>query len=365
MKKILIIHESLNIGGAETLLTNILPHLDSSEYEIDLLILHKGGVLTKLLPSNIKVNYYFSNIFKYYLWKILIRFGIFINYYHIQTNKYDCILSFMEGPASVVHKQILKGGKRNVTWIHTDFKNNHWSLKYFHNIKTEYEYYSKMNKIIFVSEAAKRNFDLVYKINESNKKVLTNSVDKNVIRNKSNLIKLKKEKFTICNVGRLEPPKRQDRIIYIAKYLKEKGYDFHFWIVGAGKEEQTLQTLIKNNNVENNVFLLGYKSNPYPYIKNSDVFLLTSDYEGYPMVLCEALCLGMPIISTKVTGAEEMLSNNIGILCNKKEDEIANSIIELYLNDEKRKQISNNALIASEKFSFKTYINNFLDILLV
>ena len=79
MKRILIIQESLNVGGAETLLTSILPYIDSSKYEINLLVLHKGGPLKGLLPYNVKVKYYFTNAFKYYLWRALLHFNNFIS----------------------------------------------------------------------------------------------------------------------------------------------------------------------------------------------------------------------------------------------------------------------------------------------
>ncbi len=364
MKRILIIQESLNVGGAETLLTSILPYIDSSKYEINLLVLHKGGPLKGLLPYNVKVKYYFTNAFKYYFWRALLSVGIFLNYYSIKDKEFDSILSFLEGPSCVVHWNLLKGGRRNVTWVHTDFMKNHWSFKYFFNSKNEAMFYSMMNKIVFVSQAAKSNFRKVYNVDDSVTEVLTNAVDKNSIVKKSHLITLNKEKFTICNVGRLDVAKRQERIINVARKILDKGYDFDFWIVGSGKEEAKLKSLIKKNRVENNVFLRGYQSNPYPYIKYSDVFMLTSDYEGYPMVLCEALCLGKPIISTKVTGAEEILADGVGVLCDKDEGVLADALIELYENNDVFSRISKNAFIASRKFSFEAYVDRFMEILL-
>ncbi len=364
MKRILIIQESLNVGGAETLLTGILPYIDSSEYEINLLVLHKGGALDRLLPSNVKVKYFFGSHFKYYLWRVFVSVGVFLNYFSIKENEYDAILSFLEGPSCVVHRSLLKGGKRNVTWVHTDFLKNHWSFKYFFNSRNEQRFYSKMNKIVFVSHAAKSNFKKVYNVDDSMLEVLTNAVDKNSILEKSNLMSLHKERFTVCNVGRLDVAKRQERIINIARYILDKGYDFEFWIVGSGKEQEKLKSLIKKNCVENNVFLKGYQPNPYPYIKCSDVFILTSDYEGYPMVLCEALCLGKPIVSTKVTGAEEILSDGVGLLCDRDEKVLADALIELYENGDRLSTMGSNALIASGKMSFETYVNRFINILL-
>ena len=74
------------------------------------------------------------------------------------------------------------------------------------------------------------------------------------------------------------------------------------------------------------VKFLGYQANPYPYIKVSDIFVLTSDTEGYPTVVCEALCLGKPVISTNITGSDELLANGIGILTGFEPDAIAEQI---------------------------------------
>ena len=88
-----------------------------------------------------------------------------------------------------------------------------------------------MNKIVFVSQAAKSNFRKVYSVDDSVTEVLTNAVDKNSIVKKSNLTILNKGKFTVCNVGRLDVAKRQERIINVARKILDKGYDFDFWIV--------------------------------------------------------------------------------------------------------------------------------------
>lgn len=92
--------------------------------------------------------------------------------------------------------------------------------------------------------------------------------------------------------------------------------------------------------------------------------MLTSDYEGYPMVLCEALCLGKPVVSTRVTGAEEILSDGVGVLCDRDETVLADALIELYENNNALSNMSDNAFAASKKISFETYVGKFIDILL-
>ena len=82
------------------------------------------------------------------------------------------------------------------------------------------------------------------------------------------------------------------------------------------------------------------------------------------MVLCEALCLGKPIISTRVTGAEEILLGGVGVLCDRDEQMLANALIALYENSDELSKMGNRALIASKKVSFEAYVNRFINILL-
>lgn len=74
------------------------------------------------------------------------------------------------------------------------------------------------------------------------------------------------------------------------------------------------------------IHLLGFQENPYPYIRKADVFVLTSDMEGFSLVVCEALCLGVPVISTAVTGPVELLSDQYGIITELSAEAVASSI---------------------------------------
>lgn len=79
-----------------------------------------------------------------------------------------------------------------------------------------------------------------------------------------------------------------------------------------------------------NVHFLGFQSNPYPYIAAADAFLMTSDSEGFPLVVAEAMCLGKAIISTRITGPMEMLDNGrCGILTGFSPEEIADAAASL------------------------------------
>ena len=175
---------------------------------------------------------------------------------------------------------------------------------------------------------------------------------------------VKKRKFTICNVARLSAIKKQDRLIKAIKILKDKGCDIELWILGTGDEFHKLKKLVSELSLIETVQFKGFQPNPYPYIKASDVFVLSSDTEGYPTVICEALCLGKPIVSTRITGCTELLGDNeYGILTALNEQAIANAIYELYNSKDKMLLLQQKAIEKSQNFSVEYTMNKFYNII--
>ena len=93
-------------------------------------------------------------------------------------------------------------------------------------------------------------------------------------------LKVEKRKFTVCLVGRLVRQKQFDSIIRVARIFVDNGYDIDFWIVGAGCLESDLSKMIHDLHLDDNVHLLGYKPNPYVYIKCADLFVSCSFGRG-------------------------------------------------------------------------------------
>ena len=108
---------------------------------------------------------------------------------------------------------------------------------------------------------------------------------------RANEFKVEKRKFTVCLVGRLVRQKQFDSIIRVARIFVDNGYDIDFWIVGAGCLESDLSKMIHDLHLDDNVHLLGYKPNPYVYIKCAVLFVSCSLAEGFSLVVAEALCL--------------------------------------------------------------------------
>ena len=121
--------------------------------------------------------------------------------------------------------------------------------------------------------------------------------------------------------------------------LKKQGYDISLDILGVGPREKELKDLAISLGIEKHVNFRGFLSNPYPYIKNADLFCLTSESEGYPMVVAEALITGTPVLSTRVNGVTEMLSRGGGIIVEGKADVIAGEIKDIIDNPQKLKKL--------------------------
>ena len=152
--------------------------------------------------------------------------------------------------------------------------------------------------------------------------------------------------FNIVTVSRIdfEIQKNHQRIPEICRKLKDKGELFHWTIVGDGPERDSLIRLIKENNLEEEVTLVGAKSNPYPYIREADLFVLTSSWESYGMVIMEALILGTPVVAGDYPALKEILSDDYGIRTYNSVDGIYRGIQELLKDQEKYKQLKKNCL---------------------
>ena len=333
-KKILFIHETLHGGGAEKVFVDLIRRFDRQKYDVSLLLIKGMGVHMSSLPSWLrtlalykaktslvhKVRWHFRRSRDIMLKRDLNRI--------LKDERFDTIVSFLEGPAMKSHYFIMERAKRNVSWVHVNLEVNHWTRYMFRNTAEEAALYSKMDEIAFVSHGALDAFVHKFGVDRP-MRVIPNVIDTETIRKRAEEEVIPTSKFTIINVGRLASQKRQDRLIRTAKVLKTMGLDFEVWILGTGPMEQELKSLVKKEGVANEVKFLGFQTNPYPYIKAADMFLLTSDTEGWPTVICEALSLGCPVVSTRVTGSEELLGTGAGILTSKDPETIGKTVYDL------------------------------------
>ena len=161
-----------------------------------------------------------------------------------------------------------------------------------------------------------------------------NPIDQINIKNKAlEEIKIVKKRFTFCTIGRLSTQKGYDRLIKVVSKLNKYNLEFDVWIIGVGIEEEKLKKLILKLNTKN-VKLLGYKQNPYPYIKLADCFVCSSRAEGFSTVVSEAIILEKPIITTQCSGMEELLGKNseYGLICENSEEALYEAMYKFITN---------------------------------
>ena len=353
-KKLLFFGYTLDMGGAEKVMIDFLNVL-KEHYDIELALLKVQGALLPTLPKDVKTIQIRQGLLSY----LLFRYFPFFRKRKINqianAEDYCAAVGFFEGRSATWVADIKKDIHK-IAWVHTDVK--HFDI----GISDEEakSSYTKMDAVVLVSEDAKNSFIERYKISEERVKVLYNLIDEKKI------LKLAEEKvepndvFTFINVGRMSPPKRQDRLIEIARLLKTEGFSFKIQIIGSGTEEEKLKGLINDNDVADVVELLGLKTNPYPYVKQADCFVLTSDFEGFGIAAKEALLLGTPVISTSVTGIREVLKGGeYGILCDIDTNQIYSAMRSVLVSADMlrdfRKRLENfdcsNDAIINELFS--------------
>lgn len=373
-KRVLFILNHLEIGGAEKVLITFLKNLDYSYYDVEILLVYFKGLYIKDIPVNVKIRYLFtkSNSFLEKVFRNLyVRFGVDLYSFFVKMRvfrRYDIIISFIGGSILKYHKYILDFAKTNISWVHTDLlilekldKENYFCTK-----KEQKEIYEKMDKIVFVSNDAIKQFGILYPQNMASKYLVYNPIDKCIITQfrkeyKRNYVD---RCFNIVSVGRLSGEKGFDRLIRLAKRLKVDGYNFHINIIGDGYQRRELKNLIEINAVENNISLLGFLNPPYEVMSNADLFVLCSKLEGFSLVVAEAFCLGLPVISTKTTGPVELLDNDrYGILTEHDDDSIYKAVKRMIDDDFLREYYHNKSLERAEFFDIKCVMNTFYSIL--
>ena len=134
-------------------------------------------------------------------------------------------------------------------------------------------------------------------------------------------------------MGGLVQQKGYDRLLRIYNNIVKKEKNIHLYILGEGNQRKELEKYIRNNNLGDKVTLLGYKENPYKYVKKADLFVCSSYYEGYSTAVTEALIVGTPVITTLCSGMQELLDNGTyGMIVENNEESLYNGLKKL-IND--------------------------------
>ena len=360
MKKIIFGITSLTLGGAERVLVDMVNQL-SDTFDITIFTIYGKGELEKSLNNRIKIKRIFDKPYKELtkVEKISIPLKILCfqkQYYkkYIQGD-YDIEISFLEGPITRLFSTKNRNTKK-IAWIHNDISKVYGNdLKAKLKLTIDKRIYNKYEKLIFVSKDNKEVFDIRYPNMKPTEEVIYNYIDPQKVIEKAKEkidFSFDNKQMNFLTVARLVEQKGIDRLIRIHKELIANHFNNKFYIIGDGPEREKLEKLIKDEHLQEKFFLLGAKENPYPYIKQADMFCLLSKFEGYGMVLEEAKILNKPIIITNTAAREAVENYKNAVIVENDEHEIYNKLKYIIENNTKtfddKKQIYDNHHIIKE-----------------
>lgn len=343
--KIAVIGYKLAEGGLERVFGNTTKMLQENDVDVHTLV----------LENNIKYEFggkliSFGNYSKF------IKYFKLRNYLH--SGRFDYIIDFRHRINPKMEWLFLHFIYRNLNTIytiHSSYLENYLTT----NKEIALQILNKVSKIIVVSHFLKEKIASNYNFNSV--EVIPNSFKKTPISTFENLT------FDyIIAVGRLVPLKQFDKLIesYSKSILPEN--NIHLIILGKGEEKQNLEFIIKRLNLKEKVHLLGFRENVAEFITKAKFLVLSSQYEGFPMTILEALSAGTPVVSFDCeSGPNEMIINNKnGILVKNQNFEELTHKMNTFVEDEILFQIcKNNAIESVAKFHSNVIVKQWLNIL--
>jgi glycosyltransferase involved in cell wall biosynthesis len=365
-------NDGMSIGGVERVLLTILTHLDRKKYDISLLIPSKNDIWVSLIPADIKVisllneNPITTGKYKKLYYGFLMFLNGPINKRLVVKEDYDVIIAFKESMIAYFNGKQTK----KICWIHDDYsiekitddiKGLKRLVMQYSEKKRVHFYKTQCDLIVNVSEHCKEAFKKKFLTVRDNVICCYNPNDVDRIRDLAEevITDFPKGPFVMCTVGRIAEQKAHLRLVNIAGRLKSEGYKFKIVIIGEGPLEKSIKEKVQLDQLEDYVILLGARTNPYPYIKRANLFVMSSIWEGYCTSTTEAAILGIPAVTTDVGGARELYHNtNAGLVTENNEEALYQGIKGVLENNEKLEVMSSAAKILEKTFSTVKYMGN-------
>lgn len=333
--KFLIQIPQLIYAGAEKVLVSFANDLVSRGHEVEILESYDKGYLKPQFDPRVSFHCICSNEYtkKYYASLTEIReekncikkvekctklvFSKVVGYrkfaeklaarYYIDK-QYDVAINYLEIESPEFLLNAIHA-KKYLQWYHTDVAN----LEDPETTDSMIISYEKMDAIICVAESAKRSFVERYPQLVNKTHVIYNFYDENFIKKRAEEVspyqKAKTGVPILLSVGRMTCQKKYLRFLDVLVRLRDEHFQFQWYVLGSGAEQEQIETKICELQLEDYVFLEGLSDNPYKYMKNCDLFVLPSGCEGFPTVTVEAKILNCAVMATDVSGIREQIEH--------------------------------------------------------
>ena len=354
MKKILFVMHSMEFGGAERSLANMLCEMPKQQYEVDVLLFRKEGAFLSQLPEWIRVldtpeelRGLYASVAKagrQRLPKVLgtlcarivrrtKKAGAAWRWRHVFSPRikpldghYDVAVAYTGAEIMYFVDEKVNADKK-IVFIHNDYRTAGYSSV------DDAPYFSRMDVIVSISEQCVQVLKDEFPEQAARVEYLENITSSELICRRAQEFvpkEYQKDKVNILSVGRLWKQKGFDLAVDAAAILRDRGIDFCWYIVGEGALREPLQKQINAFDLTDRFILLGTRSNPYPYMMHCDLLVQSSRYEGKSVVLDEAKMLCVPIVSTAYpTVADQIVDGREGVVTEMSAQGLADGILRL------------------------------------
>lgn len=358
-EKIAFVYDTMVVGGVERALLELLRNIDSEYYDITLFLNDSCGSLHSSIPSTVQTRYYHVPDAKKYLLselahlrfvslakKLWFRFlarrhadEYFLNaYYCIKSlppcsdEEFDCVIAYHSlSPIIVLTALYRIKGKKKALFVHGRNVLPEKLNPFFDKILKSFD------RVFCVSKQMTIDYKRDFPMSGEKTCVMHNLIDAEKILQKAAFppeIKLPSDVTTLVTVGRVAYVKGQDLIPKAARILLDNGFRFIWYVIGDGDLRSLVEQEISKWDVQNHVLLLGTQLNPYPYIKNCDIYIQPSKSEGWCIAAQEAKILKKPIVCTGIpVMREQFVHGENGILTDSVTSEALAEGISLLLEN--------------------------------
>ncbi|MGV0832345.1 glycosyltransferase [Empedobacter brevis] len=360
--KVLFRLRSLEMGGVPRVVLDLLRNLPKDKFDFTLMLNLYQGELIKDIPADIKLivvengkeqmssNPFIQKI--QLVWRRL-KLEVYNQFpsilYQLKVpEKYDIEVS----PGYAEFDMVLNSpdkSSRKIGWFHTDVGYD----KDKQRVLSRIEKMKRFDFMIFGSKQTRQVIDDLYQVTYPKSTVIYNVIKVDEVLKKADLFEYSyKTDFPVfSSMGRLHSRKGYHTLMKVHKQLLDDGFKHIIAVIGGGNEMENLMSQRKELNVEDSFLLLDSQTNPYPYIKASDYFILPTQSESYPLVIGEVMCMQKPIISTNVGGIAEMIENGVdGVLINYDEQEMYDAMKSFMTDQDLIQKITEGTATAYQKF---------------
>jgi len=377
--RVLIISADLEIGGIERSLLGLLDIFDYDRYEVDLMLYRHQGQFLKLLPNGPRLlpqvpeystfqrpiaQIYREGHYRIALARLRAKFSSQLDgqrkgiaeagylavqrswryalpYLPMISGQYDLAVSFI-GPHYTVTERV--SAKIKLGWIHTDYR------VIPNDGRCEAAMWEKLNYIVAVSNECRESFLERFPQFLNKTIVIENILSSDFVRRQADEfdggreMPLEAGLTRILTVGRFCHQKAFDVAVLACRKLIDSGCNIRWYAIGYGPDETMIKRLINENKLEDRFIILGKKTNPYPYMRNCDLYVQPSRYEGKAVTVREAQMLGKPVLITRFPTASSQVEEGVdGHICELGVDGVVTGVRRLVDDREYCKSIGKSA----------------------